>query len=119
MLPICMRKIRIFYRNMRIQDLAQGIHKPIRQHDLPLMLRAFGGFTEMIMTATQPGSQISTGNAALDQLPWRVSANMILPLSAVGSSAVDARREDHATESRAVLDFLLMLCRIWPALSRF
>ncbi len=31
-----------FYRNMRIQDLAQGIHRLIRQHDLPrLMLQAF------------------------------------------------------------------------------
>lgn len=36
-----------FYRNMRIQDLAQGIHKLIRKHDLPgLMLRAFDTLPE-------------------------------------------------------------------------
>ncbi|MGQ7147801.1 lysine decarboxylase LdcC, partial [Escherichia sp. SS-MK2] len=43
-----------FYRNMRIQDLAQGIHKLIRKHDLPgLMLRAFDTLPEMIMTPHQ------------------------------------------------------------------
>ncbi len=48
--PISMQKID-FYRNMRIQDLAQGIHKLIRKHDLPgLMLRAFDTLPEMIMT---------------------------------------------------------------------
>ncbi|MGU0161285.1 Orn/Lys/Arg family decarboxylase [Escherichia coli] len=38
---------------MRIQDLAQGIHKLIRKHYLPgLMLRAFDTLPEMIMTPT-------------------------------------------------------------------
>ncbi|XPE47562.1 hypothetical protein ACNKHO_01330 [Shigella flexneri] len=42
MLPDLYAEDSDFYRNMRIQDLAQGIHRPIRQHDLPsLMLRAF------------------------------------------------------------------------------
>ncbi|MGQ7790486.1 hypothetical protein ACULNC_23125 [Shigella flexneri] len=36
-----------FYHNMRIQDLAQGIHKLIRKHDLSgLMLRAFDTLPE-------------------------------------------------------------------------
>lgn len=40
-----------FYRNMRIQDLAQGIHKLLCQHNLPeLVLRAFEVLPEMIMT---------------------------------------------------------------------
>ncbi|MGK7564970.1 lysine decarboxylase LdcC, partial [Salmonella enterica] len=42
------------YRNMRIQDLAQGIHELIRQHDLPgLMLRACEVLPEMIRTPHQ------------------------------------------------------------------
>lgn len=40
-----------FYRNMRIQDLARGIHRLIRQHDLPrLMLQAFDVLPEMKLT---------------------------------------------------------------------
>lgn len=52
-----MLKILIFYRNMRIQDLAQGIHRLIRQHDLSgLMLRAFDTLPEMKMTPHQARS---------------------------------------------------------------
>lgn len=72
-----------FYRNMRIQDLAQGIHKLIRKHDLPgLMLRAFDTLPEMIMTPHQAWQRQIKGEVetiALEQLVGRVSANMILP----------------------------------------
>lgn len=57
-----------FYRNMRIQDLAQGIHKLIRQHDLPgLMLRAFEVLPEMIMTPHRARSVRSKARWK----PWR------------------------------------------------
>jgi len=40
-----------FYRNMRIQDLTQGIHKLIRQYDLlRLMLQAFDVLPDMTLT---------------------------------------------------------------------
>lgn len=72
-----------FYRNMRIQDLAQGIHKLIRKHDLSgLMLRAFDTLPEMIMTPHQAWQRQIKGEVetiALEQLVGRVSANMILP----------------------------------------
>ncbi|MCW7256378.1 hypothetical protein OHC98_26745 [Escherichia coli] len=72
-----------FYRNMRIQDLAQGIHKLIRKHDLPgLMLRAFDTLPEMIVTPHQAWQRQIKGEVetiALEQLVGRVSANMILP----------------------------------------
>ena len=43
-----------FYRNMRIQTLAQGIHNLIKQHNLPqLMLKAFDVLPEMEMTPHQ------------------------------------------------------------------
>lgn len=72
-----------FYRNMRIQTLAQGIHQLIRQHDLPrLMLKAFDVLPEMKMTPYQAFQQQVQGRVEtvdLSQLVGRVSANMILP----------------------------------------
>ncbi|EII7957928.1 lysine decarboxylase LdcC [Salmonella enterica] len=103
-----------FYRNMRIQDLAQGIHKLIRQHDLPgLMLRAFEVLPEMIMTPHQAWQRQIKGEVetvALDQLPGRVSANMILPYPPGVPLLMPGERITQ--QSRAVLDFLLMLCSI-------
>ncbi|ECJ2546167.1 lysine decarboxylase LdcC [Salmonella enterica subsp. arizonae] len=103
-----------FYRNMRIHDLAQGIHKLIRQHDLPgLMLRAFDVLPEMIMTPHQAWQRQIKGEVetvALDQLPGRVSANMILPYPPGVPLLMPGERISQ--ESRAVLDFLQMLCSI-------
>jgi len=72
-----------FYRNMRIQDLAQGIHKLIRQHDLPrLMLQAFDVLPEMKLTPHKAWQRQVKGEVEtieLENLVGRVSANMILP----------------------------------------
>lgn len=52
-----------FYRHMRIQDLAQGIHQLIRQHHLPqLMLNAFAVLPEMKMTPYAAFQQQVRGN---------------------------------------------------------
>ena len=103
-----------FYRNMRIQDLAQGIHKLIRDHDLPrLMLQAFATLPEMKMTPHQMFQQQVKGNietVEISQLVGRISANMILPYPP--GVPVVMPGEMIAEESRAVLDFLLMLCTI-------
>lgn len=103
-----------FYRTMRIQDLAQGIHSLIREHDLPrLMLQAFATLPEMKMTPHQMFQQQVRGNVEtveLAQLVGRVSANMILPYPP--GVPVVMPGEMITEESRAVLDFLLMLCTI-------
>lgn len=103
-----------FYRNMRIQDLAQGIHKLIRKHDLPgLMLRAFDTLPEMIMTPHQAWQRQIKGEVetiALEQLVGRVSANMILPYPPGVPLLMPG--EMLTEESRTVLDFLLMLCSV-------
>ncbi|MGB9098782.1 lysine decarboxylase LdcC [Erwinia sp.] len=103
-----------FYRTMRIQDLAQGIHRLIREHDLPrLMLQAFATLPEMKMTPHQMFQQQVKGNVEtveIAQLVGRVSANMILPYPP--GVPVVMPGEMITDESRAVLDFLLMLCTI-------
>lgn len=103
-----------FYRNMRIQDLAQGIHRLIREHDLPrLMLQAFATLPEMKMTPHQMFQQQVKGNVEtvdISQMVGRVSANMILPYPP--GVPVVMPGEMITEQSRAVLDFLLMLCTI-------
>ncbi|WP_024551044.1 lysine decarboxylase LdcC [Siccibacter turicensis] len=103
-----------FYRNMRIQTLGQGIHDLIRQHRLPdLMLRAFDTLPEMRMTPHQAYQQQVKGNVEtveIDALLNRVSANMILPYPPGVPLVMPG--ETITEESRAVLDFMLMLCSI-------
>ena len=103
-----------FYRNMRVQELAQGIHKLIQQHDLPdLMLRAFDVLPEMKMTPHEMYQQQVKGNVEtveIEKLIGRVSANMILPYPPGVPLVMPG--EMITEESRAVLDFLLMLCSI-------
>jgi len=103
-----------FYRNMRIQTLGQGIHDLIRQHKLPeLMLRAFDTLPEMKMTPHQAYQQQVKGNVEtveIDGLLNRVSANMILPYPPGVPLVMPG--EMITARSRAVLDFMLMLCSI-------
>ncbi|EIC83074.1 lysine decarboxylase LdcC [Serratia sp. M24T3] len=103
-----------FYRHMRIQDLAQGIHRLIIKHDLPsLMLKAFDVLPEMKMTPYEMFQHQVRGNieeCEIDQLVGQVSANMILPYPP--GVPVVMPGEMITKESRAVLDFLLMLCSI-------
>ncbi|RWR00438.1 lysine decarboxylase LdcC [[Pantoea] beijingensis] len=103
-----------FYRNMRIQSLAQGIHSLIRQHDLPrLMLQAFDVLPEMKMTPYNMFQQQVRGNVEMvdiSELVGRISANMILPYPPGVPLVMPG--EMITESSRAVLDFLLMLCTI-------
>lgn len=103
-----------FYRNMRIQTLAQGIHKLIRQHDLPrLMLKAFDVLPESKMTPHQAFQRQVQGRVEtvdIRELVGRVSANMILPYPPGVPLVMPG--EMITEQSRAVLDFLLMLCTI-------
>ncbi|MGV8927843.1 MAG: lysine decarboxylase LdcC [Ewingella sp.] len=103
-----------FYRHMRIQDLAQGIHKLIRKHDLPsLMVRAFDVLPEMIMTPYDMFQHQVRGHieeCEIDDLVGKVAANMILPYPP--GVPVVMPGEMITQQSRAVLDFLIMLCSI-------
>jgi lysine decarboxylase len=103
-----------FYRNMRIQDLAQGIHKLIVRHDLPrLMIEAFDVLPEMKMTPYEMFQHQVRGHideCDIDELIGKVSANMILPYPP--GVPVVMPGEMITQESRAVLDFLIMLCSI-------
>ena len=95
-------------------DLAQGIHSLIRQHDLPrLMLQAFATLPEMKLTPHQAFQQQVKGNVEtvpLSEMVGRISANMILPYPP--GVPVVMPGEVITEQSRAVLDFLLMLCTI-------
>jgi lysine decarboxylase len=103
-----------FYKNMRIQDLAQRIHRQIARHNLPnLMIKAFDVLPQMVLTPYQMFQQELRGNiekCPLDQLLGRVSANMILPYPPGVPLVMPG--EMITQESRTVLDFLLMLCDI-------
>ena len=103
-----------FYRNMRIQDLAQGIHRLICQHHLPqLMLTAFDILPEMKMTPHDAFQQQVRGNVETVELPamiGRISANMLLPYPPGVPMVMPG--EMITDQSRAVLDFLIMLCSI-------
>ncbi|MDN0087646.1 lysine decarboxylase LdcC [Yersinia nurmii] len=103
-----------FYRHMRIQDLAAGIHQLIRHHDLPrLMHQSFSVLPEMKLTPYDMFQQQIRGNieeCEMDDLIGKVVANMILPYPP--GVPVVMPGEMITEESRAVLDFLLMLCAI-------
>ncbi len=103
-----------FYENMRIQELAQGIHALIKHHNLPeLMSRAFDVLPEMVMTphdAFQSELSGQTQEVYLEDLMGSVNANMILPYPPGVPLIMPG--EKLTEKNRPVLDFLLMLCEI-------
>lgn len=103
-----------FYNNMRIQELAQGIHNLIRKHNLPeLMFRAFDVLPEMVMKpqqAFQAELRGETEECFIEDLVGKINANMILPYPPGVPLVLPG---EMITESnRPVLEFLLMLCEI-------
>lgn len=103
-----------FYENMRIQELAQNIHKLIVHHNLPdLMYRAFEVLPTMVMTpyaAFQKELHGMTEEVYLDEMVGRINANMILPYPPGVPLVMPG--EMITEESRPVLEFLQMLCEI-------
>lgn len=103
-----------FYRQMRIQELAQGIHALIKHHDLPdLMYRAFEVLPQMVLTPHDAFQQEVSGNiesCELDNMLGKVSANMILPYPPGVPLIMPG--EMLTQESLPVLNFLQMLCEI-------
>ncbi|MBW7981367.1 lysine decarboxylase CadA [Enterobacillus tribolii] len=114
MLPSLYREAPEFYENMRIQDLAKGIHALIQHHNLPdLMYRAFEVLPEMVMNphnAFQLELRGQTEEVYLEDMVGKVNANMILPYPPGVPLVMPG--EMLTEESRPVLDFLQMLCEI-------
>jgi lysine decarboxylase len=114
MLPSLYREDPEFYENMRIQDLAQNIHKLVEHHNLPdLMFRAFEVLPAMVMTpykAFQKELHSEVEEVYLEEMVGRVNANMILPYPPGVPLVMPG--EMITEESRPVLEFLQMLCEI-------
>ncbi|MGL5163223.1 MAG: lysine decarboxylase CadA [Plesiomonas shigelloides] len=103
-----------FYEEMRIQELAQGIHKLICHHNLPeLMYTAFEVLPKLVMTPHAAFQQELRGNVEecyLEEMVGKINANMILPYPPGVPLVMPG--EMITEESRPVLDFLQMLCEI-------
>lgn len=113
-IPSLYKKDPSFYDGMRLQELAQGIHKLIVEHDLPnMMFHAFETLPKMVMTPFEAFQRELNGEVEevrIQDMQDKVNANMILlyppgvPLVMPG--------EMLTADNRAVLDFMLMLCEI-------
>ncbi|WP_108650732.1 lysine decarboxylase [Dongshaea marina] len=114
MLPSLYAENPEFYENMRVQELAQGIHKLVCQHDLPkLMFSAFEVLPEMVMTPHAAFQEELKGNVEecyMDEMVGKINANMILPYPPGVPLVMPG--EMITEKSRPVLDFLEMLCEI-------
>ena len=113
-IPSLYKKDPSFYDGMRLQELAQGIHKLIVEHDLPnMMFHAFETLPKMVMPPFEAFQRELNGEVEevrIQDMQDKVNANMILtyppgvPLVMPG--------EMLTADNRAVLDFMLMLCEI-------
>ena len=113
-LPELFSKDPVFYKNMRIQALAHGIHKLIVKHRLPeLMYEAFETLPQMAMTPHRAFQQEILGNTCeclLSEMTDKISANMILPYPPGVPLIMPG--EKLTGQNRPVLSFLEMLCEI-------
>ncbi|MGL5036213.1 MAG: lysine decarboxylase LdcC, partial [Aeromonas sp.] len=103
-----------FYKGMRIQELAQSIHKLTCKYKLPeLMFKAFDVLPEMKMTPHDAWQQELAGNVVevpLRDMVGKISANMILPYPPGVPLVLPG--EMVTNDSLPVLEFLEMLCEI-------
>ncbi len=103
-----------FYADVRLQELAQGIHKLMVQHRLPeLMYNAFDSLPEMEMTPHEAYQTELRGKAIeckLSDMLDKVSANMILPYPPGVPLIMPG--EKVTKETLPILEFLEMLCDI-------
>ena len=114
MLPGLYQENPAFYANMRIQDLAQGIHGLMHKFKLPeVMYRAFEVLPQLALTPHQAFQQVlkeQTEEVHVEELIGKINANMILPYPP-GVPLVQPG-EVITEESRAVHEFLLMLIEV-------
>ena len=114
MLPEIYAKNPEFYKSMTIQDLANGIHALMVKHDLPTMMyHAFDVLPEAPLTPHKAFQRVLRGEAEeiyIDDLKNRINADMILPYPPGVPMIMPG--EMITDDSKAMLDFLLMLCEI-------
>lgn len=114
MLPSLYSEAPEFYKEMRIQTLAENIHQCVMHHNLPdLMYRAFDVLPEMVVTPYQAFHQELKGETEevyLEEVAGRVNANMILPYPPGVPLVMPG--EMITEQSLPVLEFLQMLCEI-------
>ncbi|WP_370547990.1 lysine decarboxylase CadA [Edwardsiella tarda] len=113
-LPSLYQEAPEFYENMRIQELAQGIHTLTSESRLPdLMYSAFDVLPTLVLTPHDAFQEEVRGNiesCPLQQMIGRVSANMILPYPPGVPLIMPGEMITEA--SKPVLDFLQLLCDI-------
>lgn len=113
-IPSLYKKDPSFYDGMRLQELAQGIHKLIVEHDLPnMMFHAFETLPKMVMTPFEAFQRELNGEVEevrIQDMQDKVNANMILPYPPEVPLVMPG--EMLTADNRAVLDFMLMLCEI-------
>lgn len=113
-IPSLYKKDPSFYDGMRLQELAQGIHKLIVEHDLPnMMFHAFETLPKMVMTPFDAFQRELNGEVeevCIQDMQDKVNANMILPYPPGVPLVMPG--EMLTADNRAVLDFMLMLCEI-------
>jgi len=110
-IPSLYKKDPSFYDGMRLQELAQGIHKLIVEHDLPnMMFHAFETLPKMVMTPFDAFQRELNGEVEevrIQDMQDKVNANMILPYPPGVPLVMPG--EMLTADNRAVLDFMLML----------
>lgn len=113
-IPSLYKKDPSFYDGMRLQELAQGIHKLIVEHDLPnMMFHAFETLPKMVMPPFEAFQRKLNGEVEevrIQDMQDKVNANMILPYPPGVPLVMPG--EMLTADNRAVLDFMLMLCEI-------
>lgn len=113
-IPSLYKKDPSLYDGMRLQELAQGIHKLIVEHDLPnMMFHAFETLPKMVMTPFEAFQRELNGEVEevrIQDMQDKVNANMILPYPPGVPLVMPG--EMLTADNRAVLDFMLMLCEI-------
>ena len=113
-IPSLYKKDPSFYDGMRLQELAQGIHKLIVEHDLPnMMFHAFETLPKMVVTPFDAFQRELNGEVEevrIQDMQDKVNANMILPYPPGVPLVMPG--EMLTADNRAVLDFMLMLCEI-------
>lgn len=113
-IPSLYKKDPSFYDGMRLQELAQGIHKLIVEHDLPnMMFHAFETLPKMVMPPFEAFQRELNGEVEevrIQDMQDKVNANMILPYPPGVPLVMPG--EMLSADNRAVLDFMLMLCEI-------
>lgn len=100
-----------FYKNMRIQELANKIHSLMKQYNLPdMMYKAFDCLPHVEMTPHKAFQKLIKGETKLIKMrdmENEISAVMVLPYPPGVPLIMPG--EKITTESRAVLDYLIML----------